>query len=300
MNWQNVMSFVIAFIFSLIISVILFYYFMVRKFNRCIYVYNREERWTPAPEEYYEYNIFIPGTIDQYINCWRSAEMVPEKDTLVFFHGTGQNKSLSKHIFLMSKILNMNFAAFDYRMYGKSSIDLRSNILTDADVFIEDLSHVTEPSKMILWAESLGGACAIHMANKKNFKYLILCATFSSIADIIRYRSRNFRLVHQGFKFLFNTFPSVDKVPGIQTPVLLIHSTSDETVPYVCSEIIYEKLTCTKKLISITGSHVKPILEQSKIKEILEFMGIEYTPEMILELLEIMEERNKTTVMRRH
>lgn len=138
----------------------------------------------------------------------------------------------------------------EYRGYGRSGGTPSQKAITE-DMLAFHARLLSRPevdsARLVYHGRSLGCAVAAQLAERKPPDALVLEAPFLSInAMAARYMVPGFLVKHP-----FRT----DKVlPTLGKPVLILHSTNDEIVPYSHGKKLHE-LTPESKLIDLTGSH---------------------------------------------
>lgn len=138
----------------------------------------------------------------------------------------------------------------EYRGYGRSGgTPSQAAIAEDMIAFHAKLTSRPEVdgTKLVYHGRSLGSAVAAQLAEQKRPAALVLEAPFLSInAMAARYMVPGFLVKHP-----FRT----DKVlPTLGKPVLILHSTNDEIVPYSHGAKLHE-MTPGSKLIDLSESH---------------------------------------------
>ena len=183
------------------------------------------------------------------------------KGVILFCHGNGGNIGNRVSYLPIFKDLGLATFLFDYRGYGKSEgKPSEEGTYNDVEAAWQYLTQEKQipPQKIIIYGESLGGAIASYLAQKisqqdgKNSAGgLILASTFTSISDRaaelypflpIRFLSR----------FSYN---SIDRLPSIKIPVLIIHSTDDEIIPFHHGDRNFQVANQPKKLVRLRGDH---------------------------------------------
>lgn len=154
------------------------------------------------------------------------------KLTVLFSHGNAEDLGIIyDKLFNLSKALQVNVFAYDYEGYGKSS-GLASenscyNNISSAFKYLIEIKHQL-PENIVLYGSSLGCGPTCYLAEKLSQSAtrvggIILQSPFLSIFRIFF----NFRCT-----FLFDLFPNIDRVHNITAPVLIIHGTHDEVIPF--------------------------------------------------------------------
>jgi pimeloyl-ACP methyl ester carboxylesterase len=197
-----------------------------------------------------------------------AAWFVPAKDNdqidkgvILFCHGNGGNISNRISYLPIFRDLGLSTFLFDYRGYGKSEgKPSEEGTYADVEAAWQYLTQERQipPQKIIIYGESLGGAIASYLAqkisqqdSKNSAGGLILASTFTSISDRaaelypfmpIRFLSR----------FSYN---SIDRLPIIKIPILVIHSIDDEIIPFHHGDRNFQVANQPKKLVTLRGDH---------------------------------------------
>jgi pimeloyl-ACP methyl ester carboxylesterase len=196
------------------------------------------------------------------------AWFVPAKDdnpvgkgVILFCHGNGGNISNRLSYLPIFKDLGLSTLLFDYRGYGKSEgKPTEEGTYADVEAVWQYLTQEKQipPQKIIIYGESLGGAIASYIAEKttqpdgKNSAGgLVLASTFTSISDRASelYPFLPIRWLSQ---FSYN---SIDRLPNIKIPILIIHSTDDEIIPFTHGDRNFQAANQPKTLVKIRGDH---------------------------------------------
>jgi fermentation-respiration switch protein FrsA (DUF1100 family) len=109
-----------------------------------------------------------------------------------------------------------------------------------------------DPQRLVYFGESLGAAVAIDLASRHpELGGLIVESGFTSIYDMAelepKYNIYPLRLL------INQRFESIAKVPHLALPVLYIHGTADEIVPYSMGVALYERSGGRKRLLPVPG-----------------------------------------------
>lgn len=186
------------------------------------------------------------------IHAW----FVPQagaKATILWFHGNGGNISgRLEHLKIMRELLNVNIFAVDYRGYGRSEgSPSEKGLYLDAEAAYNYLLSRSDVSKnsIYIYGQSLGAAVAAYLAHKGFGAGTILEAGFSSLLDAAadvypwmpaRYITRE-------------RYDSVERIPQIKQPVLIIHGTEDDIVLVKHAHKLYQAASEPKELLILQG-----------------------------------------------
>ncbi len=211
---------------------------------------------TPADYDLVYEEVWLPVSTGQIHGWWISASTL-EAPVILYFHGNGTNNGDT--VGRASRFYQLGFSVLliDYRGYGKSDPTFpdETKVYEDAEAAWKYLTQDRgiKPQNLSIYGHSLGGAIGIEMAARHpEMAGLIVEGTFTSMkemANIMGY-SRLFPLK----LILTQKFDSINKISGIQVPILLIHGTEDEVVPTFMSQQLYDVAPTAKKLYLVPGA----------------------------------------------
>jgi len=184
------------------------------------------------------------------------------------FHHLGNGMTLINSQNLYKLLINNGFQIFAYerRGFAKStgnddnSIILKNDAITIFDKFLE-LKDVKN-TKIIIWGQSLGGTFATMNAveRQSEIEGLILEGTFSSFPDMGKVYARLLNL--ENFKWIIpllmnNDFPAEKEIKEINIPTIIIHSISDDQVPFELGKKLYDSSNKSNtEFWKIDGKHI--------------------------------------------
>ena len=174
--------------------------------------------------------------------------------TLLHFHGNAGNIGDRLEMLRLWRELGVNVLLFDYRGYGRSEGTPREpGLYRDAEAVWR---HVTlergvPPARVVLHGQSLGAAVAAWLAARTQPAGLVLESGFTSVPD----------MAAEAYPWLpgrWMTHLRLDtrgEVARARCPVLVIHSTGDEIVPYAHGQALYAAAPEPRRLVTIEGDH---------------------------------------------
>jgi fermentation-respiration switch protein FrsA (DUF1100 family) len=173
---------------------------------------------------------------------------------VVYFHGNAGNLY---HRFDAANRLfgfDQNVLLVSYRGYAKSTgKPNEQGIYLDGEAAInyaiQNLGYAE--NEISILGRSLGSAVAVHIAQNRKFRNIILITPLTSGSDMA---------VAMGlglFKFMAgNSYNSLEKINQLQSRLLIIHGDRDEVVPYFMGTRLYEEFKGEKFLVTIeNGRH---------------------------------------------
>jgi hypothetical protein len=185
---------------------------------------------------------------------------LPSRQVLVWFHGNAENIGYDlDHLKLLSQI-GVNILAVDYRGYGKSegSPD-EAGVYHDADAaydYLINQRHV-RPQDIFIYGHSLGGAVAVNLASRRQCGGLIVQSSFTNARAMAR-RMFAIPLIAYAVK---SRFDSQQKIRGVHAPILIVHGTRDEVVPYELGYQLFQAAPEPKRFYSIEGAGHNNVME---------------------------------------
>jgi fermentation-respiration switch protein FrsA (DUF1100 family) len=190
---------------------------------------------------------------------------------VLYCHGNGGNIGGRLPLLAGLRELGLAVLIFDYRGYGESSgrttVDgTRLDVIAAWRHLVDDRGY--DPSEIVMWGRSLGGAVAIDQAARLTTTgmppaALVVESTFTSTVDIGRelYPWLPVRLFARRIDY-----PSLELIATVQAPVLIAHSQEDELIPYAHGLRLHEAAeagAATRvEFIEIRGGHNDGFLAQ--------------------------------------
>jgi len=199
-------------------------------------------------------NIWIQSEPGVRIRAWYFPSREGGARTVMLCHGNAGNIShrLESAHFLLG--LGVNVLLFDYRGYGESEgTPSEEGVYRDAEAayrWLRDQKHV-EPSNIVIFGRSLGGAVAVELAQQVPCAGVIVESSFTSAADFGR---KMFPFLPIGLLIKYR-FDSVTKIGQLSCPVLVTHSPEDDLIPFKMGKRLYEAAKPPKKFIELSGGH---------------------------------------------
>lgn len=182
------------------------------------------------------------------------------RGVILLCHGNGGNIGNRLDTIDLLHKLNLDVFIFDYRGYGRSEgKPSEQGTYADAEAAWDyiDKELKTDPKRIIVMGRSLGAAIASYLATQHTPAALIVESAFTSIPDIGAdvYPYLPVKLLA---RFDYNTS---NHLKSIDCPVLVVHSPSDDIIPYKHGQKLFEDAKQPKQFLEITGSHNSGFLD---------------------------------------
>ncbi len=210
----------------------------------------------PPPASYDHHPATDPQAIniltgDAHVIAARYLHNSASDYTLLYSHGNASDIGTVSPILQTLYAQGFSVLAYDYPGYGNSSGKASEsgayNAIAATYSYLIDTLNVP-PEKIILHGQSLGGGpstyLAAQLADKTPVAGLILESTFSSVFQVIT----RFNILP------FDKFPTIRRIDKIGCPLLLIHGTQDQTIPFSHSEALLAAAQEPKQLVAIAGA----------------------------------------------
>jgi fermentation-respiration switch protein FrsA (DUF1100 family) len=166
---------------------------------------------------------------------------------ILFSHGNGED--IGDNLVYLQLMRDTGFAvlAYDYSGYGLSTgrpseRAAYADIDAAYDYLVRELG--VPPERIIVHGRSLGGAVAADLASRRPVAGVVLESTFTTA----------FRVVRAHRMVPFDRFRTIDKLPRITAPVLVIHGTDDGVVGFAHGRTLYERIRGPKRRLWVDGA----------------------------------------------
>ena len=247
---KKVFSVIVSFFVIGYLICIGYFYFWQEKI-----IFHPEATYHPPPKSFAVEQHFIPYGRNDSLHLWhfRNNSFYP---TVLYFSGNSFNISHRNfHVDLFNQ-LGLNAVMFDYRGYGSSSgsIDSKDSFYDSGTMAFNFLTNKLKVPKnqIIFWGHSLGGPISTKTLGSQKVRAVVLESPVTSIEEIGS-RLYPFFPISYILKYDFNIYENIN---NNSSPVLLIHSKDDTTIPFLYAENLFGKIKrSNKKLLIIKGSH---------------------------------------------
>ncbi|MCC6181638.1 MAG: alpha/beta fold hydrolase [Bacteroidia bacterium] len=191
------------------------------------------------------------------LNGWLiKPKNVKPTTTIIHFHGNAGN-ILGQHR-AMTPLLKFGFQifVFDYSGFGFSTGKAtRNNVLKDAHAAIDYIKTRNDISntKLVIYGQSLGGHLSAVVASQRQDEIdaLVIEGAFSSHKDIAADMAG-----FVGRILVSEKYSAIASISNIKKPILIIHSTQDETIPFKMGQKLFEKANYLKEFYEIKECHI--------------------------------------------
>ena len=172
---------------------------------------------------------------------------------MVFFHGNSGNRFDAAMFAAPLLRDDVDLIVASYRGYGDNPGDPNEQgLYADAEAFFQAALQ-DNPDRTFVFGFSLGGALAVHVADRYETDGLVTLGTFT------RLRAAAPRFARA---FIPDWFRSIDRAPNVTEPWLILHGTEDRVVRLEEAETLVEAAGSNATLIRLTGAPHRIALDQ--------------------------------------
>lgn len=223
--------------------------------NRLIFMPTYQVSQVPVQAAHSFANLVVTSHSGHSISAW----FIPAENnigTVLYCRGNKGNMSDDMHVAETWRKLGYNVVLFDYQGYGISTGEPSElNCYDDAESMYNWLrNNRLMNKKIIIHGKNIGAAVAAKLAKENGCDGLVLESPLTSIKDLGKQR---FPFI-PGFLY-YNDFPTSEYVKNVEAPLLVMHSPSDETVPFSMGQKVFDSATGHKNFFSLEGDHYESI-----------------------------------------
>jgi hypothetical protein len=213
----------------------------------------------PADYPFPVHDVTVAGEPGQTLHGWWIPAASAQAKVVLYLHGNDGNVSTNMDGIAPLRELGYSLFMIDYRGYGASGGGFPSEggVYRDAEAAWDYLVHErrVNPANLVIYGHSLGGAIAIELALRHpDAAGLVVESSFTSIRDMAGLKSR-YSVLPVGL-FLNQRFDSIAKVGRLTLPVLYVHGTADEVVPFEMGRALYAATPTARDFVVVrAGKH---------------------------------------------
>lgn len=198
--------------------------------------------------------VYLPVNDEKNLSIVRFT--VPDsvcKGIVLYFHGN--RKNIERYAQYAASFTRNNYEVWmmDYPGFGKSTGERTEKILySDALVFYNMARGRFSGDSIILYGKSLGSGIAAQLASVRESKRLILETPYYSFDAL----ASHYAFIYPVSLMLHYHFPTNEYFNHVKEPIMLIHGTDDEVIPFSHSKRLLKIAPQGSELITIeNGKH---------------------------------------------
>ncbi len=171
--------------------------------------------------------------------------------TVVLFNGNAGNRADRWPLGEALRTRGFSVLLVDYRGYGGNpGRPTQTGLDADARAALEYVRSRpdVDPDRIVYFGESLGSGVAIGLAVTDPPAALVLRSPFTSMSDVAA--------VHYSIMSLLlrDRYPSLERIPRVDAPVMVVAGSADRIVPVVQSRALFEAARHPGQYLEIQGA----------------------------------------------
>jgi fermentation-respiration switch protein FrsA (DUF1100 family) len=164
---------------------------------------------------------------------------------ILFFHGQSGNRYTAARM-AAPLAAGGGLLVASYRGYGDNpGRPDEAGLQADARAFLALARRLAPGSRIYLMGYSLGGAPALHAAAEEEVAGVITLGAFAALADVAPPISRS---------MLPDRFDNRAAIARVEEPILLLHGSADEVVPFAQAEALRASAPRGARLLKLEGA----------------------------------------------
>ncbi|MDY7218936.1 alpha/beta fold hydrolase [Denitrificimonas sp. JX-1] len=198
---------------------------------------------TPQEAQLDYQNVWLRATDGTQLHAWwipAQGDVTDTRTMLLYIHGNAENISTHSRSIYWLPQQGVSVLALDYRGFGASSGQAKlPDVLQDLEAAVVWMKQEYPNKELMILGQSIGSALAINFAAQAADKYqvqgLILDASFTGFATAARSAMSQSLLGWLVWPFTVlipSQWDPIKHVDKIDLPVLLMHSPTDNIIPY--------------------------------------------------------------------
>lgn len=211
----------------------------------------KQTEFQPLPDDIQ--NVIITTRDQKKLHCYYVNNPQSQK-VIVYFHGNAGN--MYQRIPELLRLSKMGIDVFgaEYRGYGKSTgRPSEKGLYRDGHAVLDFLQKEKNYciDSIFIYGRSIGTTVAVDVCVQKPLGGVILVTPLTSGKMYAKEKGMGILNLFTG-----NPFDNIGKCRQIRTPVLIIHGTADEIIPYYMGKEMYDSIASEKYFVRIErGNH---------------------------------------------
>lgn len=218
-------------------------------------------------------DVFIQSEKEVVLHGWLFRTGNSQAPLVVQMHGNAENiTSHACYVCWMTKH-GCDVLCWDYRGYGKSNgKPTKSGVVEDAVALLRYAAGIRQGKELIVVGQSMGAAILLNALKRipdLQPSAVILDGAFESYRGLVRNRGKRMfgsDLISNVVTYLFSdSFNALDAIDVVDSPLVCIHSRSDQIIPFECHWDLFQKARSSRKVFweSQTQKHLDTFRDDS-------------------------------------
>jgi fermentation-respiration switch protein FrsA (DUF1100 family) len=220
-----------------------------------LYIFQRNFLYHPDPRPIVPSEAGLAGfdsvSVTPDLKSWWHAPPAQDAPVILYFHGNGGALAGRAEIFGQMAGWGAGVLAVGYPGYGgntgsPSEAGIHAAAQANYDWLI---AQGVDPQQIVITAHSMGTGAAVPLAAKNKAAGLILESPFTAMADVAQ-----LVIPYAPTKYLVrDSFRSDADIAAVKMPIVWMHGTDDQLIPYAMGEALYAQVRGPKCYLRIDG-----------------------------------------------
>lgn len=203
------------------------------------------------------------------LSAWYKPASDSTKPTVLLLHGNAGH--MGYRMPLVRQFIEVGFGVLllEYRGYGgNAGHPTEQGLYVDARAGVRFLQQAgVAVDKIVLYGESLGTAVATQLATEYPACALVLQSPFTSLEAVGRYH------------YPWAIFPPIDKfdslarIKNIHMPLLILHGTQDNVVPFIQGQALFKDANAPKQFITLPDKGHSNLWDSEFVHDVNQFIS---------------------------
>lgn len=195
--------------------------------------------------------IHIPTRDGQRLQCY----WIPYKGgrrVLIYFHGNAGNIGHRLPDLMTLAQMNLNVLGVGYRGYGSSTgKPSEAGIYMDGRTALDYVMHEKgfDPDRIYVMGRSIGSTVAVDIAQHQLLAGVILVTPLTTARAVAKANGFGIFASLAG-----DAFNNSKKIGALRAPLLILHGTRDEVIPFGLGRELYHKAPWPKQFVAIENA----------------------------------------------
>jgi hypothetical protein len=204
---------------------------------------------------------------ERLVAWWKPPEI--GRAVVIYFHGNGGSLWNRRDRARALAATGRGLLMVSYRGYsGSTGTPSEEGLRIDARTAYDFVAKPYEPSRIVLYGESLGTGVAVRLAAEREVGGLILDAPYTSTAAVAAAR---FPFVPVSL-LMRDQYRSAEIIGNVKAPILIMHGTADRVIPFAFGEELHAAAPEPKRFVRFEGQGHTTLLEQGGLAEVDAFL----------------------------
>jgi uncharacterized protein len=204
---------------------------------------------------------------ERLVGWWKPPQ--PGRTLVLYLHGNASSLWGLRERMRALGATGRGVLVVAYRGYsGSTGSPTEEGLRHDARTAYEWARNGYEPSRIVLYGESLGSAVAVRLATERPVGGVILDGAFTSAAAVARLA---YWYVPVSW-LMRDQFRSVELIGGLKAPLLALHGDADATIPLRFGEELFAAAPAPKQFVRLPGAGHGAVLENGGAAAVAAFL----------------------------